>query len=513
MKRIAICLSIVFALVNLPVANSATKVCTKPQLVKIYQLAIDFNDNRSNLQQFLLLVNRSVEGLAKSQSDSDLTAERLWSQNYDDASGQAKSLIANERRILDSLKKSFTCSGYGTEIDSKYGFIGVSKKSKSKSWPASITLKAKPVKIVPAQPTALSVTEAKNCNVRYTDRIYIKYTNLKKDYYSSQVYGFENMSDCVVYANLKFTVFCPERNAGFTNQNFPHPVSYTGGLKFEPRESKQISEDGFAGNVFQQCYSITKQQANVVRFSQSEPIVGITSVQEVDAKAAAEKVAAEKAAAETKAAAEKTLFDSASGKTCTPGTDCPIGSTGPGGGRVFYDAGSQQSWGRYLEVAVDGWSGTTTDPATFWCYRDTVYTLASVTDPILRASLGEEIGKGKANTIFMLEGCSSAPKISIFQYANRFTGGGKTDWYIPSKSELNELCKFVNYQPTGNVQIACRPSSNFRFGFEKSKYWSSSEHEGPNAWYQDFSNGEQGINGKATTMSIYMYLTRPIRSF
>ena len=99
-KLVATCLSIIFLLLNLPVANSATKVCTKPQLVKIYQLAIDFNDNRSNLQQFLLLVNRSVEGLAKSQSDSDLTAERLWSQNYDDASGQAKSLIANERRIL-----------------------------------------------------------------------------------------------------------------------------------------------------------------------------------------------------------------------------------------------------------------------------------------------------------------------------------------------------------------------------------------------------------------------------
>tara|TARA_R110000868_G_scaffold187920_2_gene430687 strand:- start:430 stop:1071 length:642 start_codon:yes stop_codon:yes gene_type:complete len=31
-----------------------------------------------------------------------------------------------------------------------------------------------------------------------------------------------------------------------------------------------------------------------------------------------------------------------------------IGDAGPGGGVVFYDAGSQQTWGRYIE-AVDGW--------------------------------------------------------------------------------------------------------------------------------------------------------------
>ena len=32
------------------------------------------------------------------------------------------------------------------------------------------------------------------------------------------------------------------------------------------------------------------------------------------------------------------------------GTGCRIGSVGPGGGVIFYDAGSIQWWGRFLEA-------------------------------------------------------------------------------------------------------------------------------------------------------------------
>jgi hypothetical protein len=155
-----------------------------------------------------------------------------------------------------------------------------------------------------------------------------------------------------------------------------------------------------------------------------------------------------------------------------------IGDTGPGGGIVFYDAGSVRPWGRYLEAAPDRWSGRALDPEVPWCYSDTDVWTSTV------------IGAGAANTNAMLAGCPSGAANS----ASGYRGGGLTDWFLPSRDELNELHGFWGHGLTGNF------------------YWSSSQNVPASAWYQDFSRGfSHGISNSRDTHS--RGSIRPVRAF
>ena len=198
------------------------------------------------------------------------------------------------------------------------------------------------------------------------------------------------------------------------------------------------------------------------------------------------------------------------GQKCDPVKNCPIGSIGPGGGIVFYDAKVNQPWGRYLEFAPESWSGSTQDPRIVWCNRTDFLITSLVSDPTLKATLGTEIGKGKANTNLMLAACTS----SAAHFAKEYRGAGKSDWFIPSRDELNELCKFARSQGTGDPRIRCANSGRLIKGFIEDRliYWSSSEVNPKVAWLQDFGDGNQLSNAmdymKANGASV-----RPIRAF
>jgi len=77
--------------------------------------------------------------------------------------------------------------------------------------------------------------------------------------------------------------------------------------------------------------------------------------------------------------------------------------------------------------------------------------------------------------------------------ANHSTNGQKfMDWRLPTKYELNEM--FNQKASIG--------------GFVNVSYWSSTEIEFINSWFQNFSTGSQGFNYKYTTYSV-----RAVRAF
>jgi len=194
---------------------------------------------------------------------------------------------------------------------------------------------------------------------------------------------------------------------------------------------------------------------------------------------------------------------------CAIGGTCVVGAAGPGGGIIFYDAGSTQPWGRYLEVACVGWSDgicggdDLTDPSGAWgCYGT----------PIPGAD-GTAIGTGERNTIDITAVVGGCPYSGIpARLANDLTLGGQTDWFLPSKDELNVLCKWA-FNDT--VYTICNNNGSGTLsatsvgGFSSDIYWSSSEYGTFAAWLQFFYSGGQNYSyGKGSTGYV-----RPVRAF
>jgi len=107
---------------------------------------------------------------------------------------------------------------------------------------------------------------------------------------------------------------------------------------------------------------------------------------------------------------------------------------------------------------------------------------------------GTAIGTGKSNTekIIQMQGTwSCAAKLCDDLVLN-----GYDDWFLPSKDELNVLCR--NRATIGG----------FSYG---SIYWSSSEYNVNVAYSQDFGNGVQYYNNKGS--KTIKWRVRAVRAF
>jgi len=110
---------------------------------------------------------------------------------------------------------------------------------------------------------------------------------------------------------------------------------------------------------------------------------------------------------------------------------------------------------------------------------------------------GTAIGTGAQNTIDIMNGCSTAG------IAARVCGdlvlGGYSDWYLPSKDELNQL--YLNRVAIG--------------GFADFSYWSSTEFNNGGAWGQGFYiggfqfNESKSSGGSVRAVRAFIFTTNP----
>jgi hypothetical protein len=155
-----------------------------------------------------------------------------------------------------------------------------------------------------------------------------------------------------------------------------------------------------------------------------------------------------------------------------------IGDIGPAGGIVFY----------ITDDGLHGFEAAPSDqaipfsPGAEWGCFGTDITGAD----------GIVIGTGKQNTADILAGCFEAGIAA--RLAGDFSLNSYSDWFLPSKDELNELN--MNKDVVG--------------GFASNGYWSSSESSDTDdhAWLQTFDDGLQNSANKYFTFGV-----RAVRAF
>lgn len=329
--------------------------------------------------------------------------------------------------------------------------------------------------------------------------------------------------------------------------NTPVNALAYGALKPETSGANGLNVNGLAG-VAAACKAATQSTGSATEIdSYIAPTQFYSSWRDVAAAVAAATTTTTTAATTTTTAATTTTTTAP--LTCATGGTCIVGDTGPGGGKVFYVAsenftsiGSDCNTAcRYIEVvnadlgpkvwatSVNSCYALETEVDEFDCLWNSIYPNTEARD-MSRSGL-TAIGTGMANTNAIVArhtagGASTSAYAAGVAYA--YANNGKSDWYLPSTSELNQLCKWQNGQSTStaNLSVGC----DYRYGdmntgvgasgFKTEGYWSSTEgvsfNEATDRYEADaifqyfpYMNGWQGPNNKGQDATWF----RSVRAF
>lgn len=201
-----------------------------------------------------------------------------------------------------------------------------------------------------------------------------------------------------------------------------------------------------------------------------------------------------------------------------------VGDTGPGGGTIYYYSSggfncgpTQSDTCNYLEVAPSTWSGAS-DPLKFWANAsDYNYKIAGVSatgDPPPLTSDG--VGLGYKDSLAIINNGRSIDSTTAAGSARAYSGGSKSDWYLPSPAELNLLCQWAR-GVAPSVTTPCTGGSlnsttygAGSAGFTRDYYWTSTQEN--NTSYAHTRRFNEG-NAYAARKDATFVGVRPIRAF
>ncbi len=118
-------------------------------------------------------------------------------------------------------------------------------------------------------------------------------------------------------------------------------------------------------------------------------------------------------------------------------------------------------------------------------------------------ALGEIVGTGKNNTD-IITGIYGNNTTYAAGLANAYTGGGYSDWFLPSIQELQHM-----YNNKDIIETTALLNGGSAFTPSQCCYWSSSESYWEKAIRVKWSNGNVNRNAKVVSV----YAVRAVRAF